>query len=333
MPPQVNMLEKFAVAVTLVGIIVGYLCLSGVDIRKITVSFDYFYALTLRSGGWMIVRRGFTLIELLVVISIIGLLVGILLPALSAARDTAITLKCATQMKQLGQGFMTYTGDFNDRIPYAGIREVDGNVIRHLSYDDLIADYIGNSLDYKKKSYNGLLGRDTFPLLVCPADPTEESEARAIRSYSMVQGYQKTSEMKAHLQPEGVGIITSHDPNQESNYTLPFILTGTDIPNQSGTLILSERIYTPKQDNALLYNRQGQFSDTRTAVLRRIKDQLKSNFVSDIQLPHGTTNQPRYNYLYVDSHVETKAPESTIGKDATIDDKHSMGQWTRDPSD
>jgi prepilin-type N-terminal cleavage/methylation domain-containing protein/prepilin-type processing-associated H-X9-DG protein len=65
--------------------------------------------------------HGFTLIELLVVVAIIAILLAILLPSMSMARETARKVSCASNLQQISKALQMYADDYNDLYPSACI--------------------------------------------------------------------------------------------------------------------------------------------------------------------------------------------------------------------
>ncbi|MEZ6191608.1 MAG: type II secretion system protein [Phycisphaerales bacterium] len=116
---------------------------------------------------------GFTLIELLVVISIIALLVGILLPALGAARRSAQDLKCGSNIRQLGIGLTSYATDYSGNYPpnWNNGPQADW---RFWYDDERIGNYMPDSIG--GGTVNTTVGGGGF---VCPRDEN------SLRSYAM----------------------------------------------------------------------------------------------------------------------------------------------------
>ena len=87
------------------------------------------------------VNTGFTLIELLVVISIIALLIGLLLPALSSAREAGNVAKCLSNTKTFGAVLQQYFSDNEDKCPIYAWNS--GSLTKQFSFTDEFARYMG----------------------------------------------------------------------------------------------------------------------------------------------------------------------------------------------
>src|SRR5437763_1177669 len=71
--------------------------------------------------------RGFTLVELLVVIGIIALLIGILMPALSKARDQARSTQCMSNQRQIFTCMMMFVNEHKGLPPGSDSKDNSGN--------------------------------------------------------------------------------------------------------------------------------------------------------------------------------------------------------------
>ena len=113
-------------------------------------------------------RATFTLIELLVVIAIIAILAALLLPSLTQAKESAKSIACASQLKQLGLSSHLYVSDSDDYLPLCEMNVWDGDANYRRIWIGLIYPYLGggDTWDRSKPS----------PLLFCPNSGPAGSE-------------------------------------------------------------------------------------------------------------------------------------------------------------
>lgn len=174
-------------------------------------------------------HRGFSLVEVLVTVSIVALLIALVLPSLSRAREQARRTACQSNLHQIMLGFFSYVTRASELAPRAAGHELGGPTGR-VALDDpwLPARMFGGGLPAEQRPLNREIGnaRDLFR---CPADAgeplwwfdTEPYQATATAfelygsSYFYVSGHNR---MAGVIEPMGlaklVGVDFSYRPFQ-----------------------------------------------------------------------------------------------------------------------
>ena len=120
-----------------------------------------------RNRGVGFGRPAFTLVELLVVITIIGMLIGLLLPAISRAREEGRRIKCTDSQRQLALALQQYEGSHHG---YPGWRNTVTGTTLTVSWLTMLLPYIEHG-DMWQKVKAGTLPTTYLSLLTCPSDP------------------------------------------------------------------------------------------------------------------------------------------------------------------
>jgi len=146
---------------------------------------------------------GFTLVELLVVIAIIGVMVGLLLPAVQAAREAARRMACSNNLKQIGLALHNYHDTYQMLPAGAAGQSGPGGwgvsfFVGILPYVEQQAYYDNINFNVGSRGYTGncssaVLANKQMAWLRCPSDPRDIWGVSTCGSNSTLASYKGIS--------------------------------------------------------------------------------------------------------------------------------------------
>lgn len=132
-------------------------------------------------------RFGFTLVELLVVITIIGLLMALLLPAIGQVRETARRTQCVNQAKQLGTAAINYASKKEYFPGYLSEMTTRGTNTRLVSWFTQLLPLVDRSDIYDQLQADMTFIPGYVELAVCPTDVPDQLDSPHL-SYAVNMG-------------------------------------------------------------------------------------------------------------------------------------------------
>ena len=194
-------------------------------------------------------RRGFTLFELLVVIAIVGILVGLLLPAVQAAREAARRMQCQNHLKQIRLAMHNYQSAHRC-FPAGRMRNlIDGQGRCFSAYAHLLpfleAATLYNRIDFNANpddpAANGTALGQTIQFFLCPSDSFRLLQSNVVNGVivdSAVHNYPLNTGTTYPLSPRNPGGVAVTGVFFENSWLrLADITDGT-----SSTVCVSETI-------------------------------------------------------------------------------------------